>query len=138
MAGEIQKLVADLRNVPKELRSQLRPAVQKAAREVLTEARSRASWSSRIPGAMRIAVRFTGRMAGASVVVRAARAPHARPYEHLGDPGRFRHPVFGDRDAWVTQAARPFLFPAARATRDRVAAEIDQAVEQALRRTGWR
>src|SRR5687768_7709415 len=136
--SEIQKLVADLRRVPLELRRELRPAVQAAAQGVLAEARSRAGWSSRIPGAMRVAVRFTGKGAGASVVVRAARAPHARPYGHLGSAGTFRHPVHGDRDVWVTQAARPFLFPAARATREQAAREIDQAVVAALLRTGWR
>ncbi|MEV7908512.1 hypothetical protein AB0P04_43675, partial [Streptomyces anulatus] len=117
--SEIRKLIADLGRVPAELRKELRPAIQRAAREVLTEARSRASWSSRIPGAMRIAVRFTGKAAGASVVVSAARAPHGRPYEHLGSPGTFRHPAYGNRRVWVEQAARPFLFPAARATRER-------------------
>lgn len=135
--SEIQKLVADLRRVPIELRRELRPAVRAAAQGVLVEARSRASWSSRIPGAMRIAIRFTGKAAGASVVVRAARAPHGRPYEHLGAPGTFRHPVYG-RDTWVTQRAKPFLFPAARAAAGSAAREIDQAVEQVLRRTGWR
>jgi hypothetical protein len=135
--SEIRKLIADLGRVPAELRSELRPAIQAAAQEVLQEARSRASWSSRIPGATRIAVRFTGKAAGASVVVSAARAPHGRPYEHLGAAGTFRHPVYG-RDVWVTQRAKPFLFPAAKAKRERVAQEIDRAVEQALRRTGWR
>ncbi|WP_433415032.1 HK97 gp10 family phage protein [Microtetraspora malaysiensis] len=138
MPGEIQKLVADLKRVPIELRRELRPAVRAAAQRVLDDAKDRASWSSRIPGAMRISVRFSGRMAGASVVVSAAKAPHGRPYEHLGDPGSFRHPVFGHRDRWVSQQARPFLFPAARANRDRVAEEIDHAVEQSLLRTGWR
>lgn len=138
MPGEIQKLVADLRRVPPELRKQLRPAVRAAAQEVLAEARSRASWSSRIPAATRVAVRFSGKNAGASVVVSAARAPHARPYEHLGSPGTFRHPVYGNRRNWVAQAARPFLFPAARAKAEAAAREIDQAVEQVLRRTGWR
>ncbi|MGW4426430.1 HK97 gp10 family phage protein [Streptosporangium sp. NPDC004631] len=137
--SEIQRLIADLRRVPSELRAELRPAVQRAAREVLAEARSRASWSSRIPGAMRVSVRFTGPAAGASVIVSATRAPHARPYEGLTTRGGdFRHPVFGNRDRWVPQAARPFLFPAARATREQVVREIDQAVERVLRRTGWR
>lgn len=136
--SEIRKLIADLGKVPAELRQELRPAIQAAAQEVLQEARSRSSWSSRIPGATRIAIRFTGKAAGASVVVSAARAPHGRPYEHLGSAGTFRHPVYGGRGGWVSQQAKPFLFPAAKAKREAVAREIDKAVEQALRRTGWR
>jgi hypothetical protein len=138
VASEIQKLVADLGKVPVELRRELRPAVRAAAQEVLQEARSRASWSSRIPSATRLQMRFSGRRAGASIVVSAARAPHGRPYEHGGVPGSFRHPVYGNRDNWVTQSARPFLWPAAAAKREAAAREIDKAVERVLRRTGWR
>lgn len=138
MASEIQKLVADLGRVPIELRRELRPAIRAAAQPVLQEARSRASWSSRIPAATRIQQRLSGKRAGVSIVVSAARAPHGRPYEHGGAPGNFRHPVYGNRNAWVTQRARPFLWPAAVAKREAVAREIDKAVEQVLRRTGWR
>lgn len=136
--SEIQKLVADLGKVPAELRKELRPAIRAAAQRVLVDARSRASWSSRIPAATRISVRFGRRNAGVSIVVSAARAPHGRPYEHGGVPGNFRHPVYGNRNNWVTQRARPFLWPAAVAKREEVAREIDRAVEQVLRRTGWR
>ncbi len=136
--SEIQRLVSDLGRVPAELRKELRPAVRAAAQQVLAEARSRAGWSSRIPAATRLSIRFAGKGAGASVITSAARAPHARPYEHGGDPGTFRHPVYGNRRNWVSQAARPFLAPAAQAKREAAVREIDQAVEQVLRRTGWR
>lgn len=138
MSSEIKRLIADFGRVPIELRRELRPAMRRAAQPVLAESRRRSSWSSRIPAAHRISVKFTGKRAGASVVVSAARAPHARPYEHLGAPGTFSHPVYGHRYIWVSQVARPFLFPAARAKADEVAKTVDEAVEQVLRRTGWR
>lgn len=137
MSDEIKRLVADLGKVPVELRRELRPAVRRAAQPVLEEARRRASWSSRIPGATKISARFSGRRAGVSIVVSAAQAPHGRPYEHMGAPGTFRHPVFGNRDRWVPQSARPFLFPAARAKAEAAANEIDRAVVEVLRRTGF-
>ncbi len=136
--SEIERLVADFGKVPKDLARRLRPAIRAAAREVQAESQRRSSWSSRIPGAHRISVRFGARSAGVSVVVSARRAPHARPFEHDGTTGTFWHPVFGDRSPGAKQAARPFLLPAAQAKASSAVGEIDQAVEQVLRRAGWR
>jgi len=139
MQSELQRLIRDLGKIPDDLRKELRPAMRKAAEQVKREAQSRASWSTRIPGAIRVAVKFSGSGAGASVVVSGAKAPHARPYENLGNPGTFRHPRWGHREAgdWITQQARPFLFPAARAKADAAAEEIDKAVVAVLRRNGF-
>jgi hypothetical protein len=151
--SEIQRLIESFGKIPPDLRRELRPAVRQAAQVVMEDAQRRASWSSRIPGAMRVSVRLSGRGAGASVVVSAAKAPHGRPYEHLGQPGTFRHPVFWPRSRhmvfgverpgafkhgrWVSQAARPYLFPAAEARADAAAKEIDQAVQRVMLRHGW-
>lgn len=40
-----------------------------------------------------------------SVTIRAKKHPFARPY----NTRRFRHPVFGERDEWITQAGRPWF-----------------------------
>ncbi|MEU8379780.1 HK97 gp10 family phage protein [Streptosporangium sp. NPDC048865] len=91
---EIRKLVRDFNKIPPDLRKELRPALKKGAQPILAEARSNASWSTRIPRATRIASSFTKRRGGVTIVVSAKRAPHGRPYENLGAPGTFRHPVF--------------------------------------------
>jgi hypothetical protein len=137
MQSELQRLIRDLGQIPKDLQKELRPAVKKAAEVVKRDAQARSSWSTRIPGAMRVVVKLAGSGAGASVVVSAAKAPHARPYENLGNPGTFRHPVYGNREVWVPQAARPFLFPAAQAKADAATEEIDKAVREVLRRNGF-
>jgi hypothetical protein len=77
--------------------------------------RQRASYSSRIPSATRMTVRFTAKGGGVFFRVSSAKAPEARPLErgNKGRPGAtFRHPVFGDSEDWVTQPTRPFFFPA--------------------------
>ena len=136
--GELRKLVADLGKIPPELRRAIRPALKKVAEPVLAQARSNASWSKRIPGAIRITTSFSQKRPGISIVVSRTRAPHARPYEALGEPGSFRHPVFGNRDAWVSQKARPFLFPAVRAKADDLSEEAGRVVDEAARSAGFR
>lgn len=115
MDGDPAVIIArDMRRLPEETRKAIRPALRKGGEMVAREAAMRSSWSSRIPASIKVEVSFRGNREGVRVRAGGPRAPHARPYENLGDPGTFRHPVYGDRDVWVTQEARPFLFPAAR------------------------
>lgn len=107
----------DLKNLGKALRAS-RPDIYKATQKglrqvgqkVAARARQNASWSKRIPQTV------TVRSAGLNAVIVSAggkNAPHAKPIEHAGAEGTFRHPVFGNRAVWVDQKARPFLHPAA-------------------------
>ncbi|TDE40498.1 HK97 gp10 family phage protein [Nonomuraea mesophila] len=154
--AEIRRLIRDMKKIPPDLRKDLRPALKKAAQPILADARKRASWSTRIPKATRIAIGLASKKkGGVSLRTSAKRAPHARPYENLGNPGTFRHPVFAlprSRDMvfgyerpgafkntpWVAQKARPFLFPAVEAGADGVTAEIGRTVLDIARRHGWK
>ncbi len=181
MPDELAKLVADFGKIPLGVRRDLRPGIREATEPILSQAKANASWSTRIPRATRVKAAFGKRTAGVSIVVSAKRAPHARPYEHDGEPGTFRHPVFGPRSRhmvfgkevagaftpgyksaainpkdrkrsdrraakrksqkgtrWVTQAARPFLYPAAEGHVDDVAEKIREVVLDVARKNGWR
>lgn len=132
------EVVADLSQIPRELRRDLRPALKRAGEHVAQDARARASWSRRIPGAISVRVRFGAKTQGVAVVVSRKRAPHARPYEGISGSGRvFRHPLFGRRDRWFAQATRPFLAPAGRVRRAQVRADIAKVVDDAARRHGF-
>lgn len=137
MSNELRQLISDFGKIPLDLRRKLRTEIKKAAKPVLADMKRRSSWSSRIPGATRIKVGFGARTAGVSIVTRAAKAPHARPYEHDGQPGDFRHPVYGNRKVWVSQRARPFFAPAVRAQSGRVADEIRGVVSKVARENGF-
>lgn len=137
MDPPMAQIVTDLRQIPREVRREVGPGIRKAAGPVLQAARGNASWSSRIPGALRLAVRFGRRTSGVALVASARKAPHARPYENLGRPGVFRHPV-GGRDRWVAQRARPFAWPAVRDHRQEIRQAIDDTVTDAARRHGFR
>ena len=77
-------------------------------------------------------------MVGVQLRVSSANAPHARPYEGMGQGGQFRHPVYGNRENWVAQATRPYAFPAVRATADKILPAIGDAYEAAARECGFR
>lgn len=134
------EVLIDLREIPRDVRKDLRPALKKAGDAVLSDAKNRASWSSRIPGSLRIAVLY-GRKAGVVIKANRKRAPHARAYEGIGarkgSATEFRHPVFG-RDKWVSQKTKPFLHPAAQAKRAEVRRAVEDVVVAAARRHGFK
>lgn len=132
----ISVLARELGKVPAELRKELRPKLRAGADHIVRDMRSRAGYSSRIPSAIRMSVSFSARSGGITIRVDNRRAPHARPLElgnHGGRASSFRHPVFGNRDVWVTQPTRPFFFPAVKAGRAELRRHISDAVRASLR-----
>lgn len=129
-ADELRLLARDARAAGPAAARGLKGGVRAAGEIVAADARSRAGWSSRIPGS--VTVRSSVRAA----VVEAGgdTAPHAAPYENEGRPGTFRHPVnaWARRDraewVWADNPARPFLHPALMARADEVADVIAAAV----------
>lgn len=122
----------EMRNVPKDMRRQVRKAIVKATADIRNDMARRASWSSRIPGAIGVRVAFA--QARTTIRVDARKAPHARPYEGVGRGNTFRHPVYGNYDIWVTQGTRSFFFPAVRTHRKATREAVERAVYEALPR----
>lgn len=137
MEPPMETVIADLRAIPREARRDLTPVLKRAGEGAAAQARANASWSTRIPGAIRVQVRYGRVRTGVLVRVAARLAPHARAYEGLGVPGSFRHPLFGDWDRAVSQARRPYAWPAVVATRDETGRQIAGVVEAAARRHGF-
>lgn len=135
--AELQKLIKDLGKIPPDLKRELRPAIRKAAQPVLGQMRANSSWSSRIPAATRISVGLSGSKAGVTLRTNAKRAPHARPYEHGGSAGNFRHPLFGNKKRWVAQRARPFFFNAADQRANDVRDSLGDTVVEIAKRHGF-
>lgn len=147
-AREVVVLREHLQRVPKQLQGQVRTALRLSAKPIVTDAKARASWSRRIPGATSSRIRFAGNKAGVRITVASKRAPHARPYEGLlsrardSRRGGFRHPVFARGTqrrqwAWTTTPFRPFLLPALEAGVAGVEKSLLSAVDEVLRRNGF-
>lgn len=133
-ADQLRQAAADLRAMSTEVRREVRPALKKAAEPMVAQAKANASWSTRIPRAIRLAVIKRG----VEIRVSAKRAPHARPYEGISGNAQFRHPVHGRRDRWVSQATRPFLDSAVKAHRNKIRPSLFKIVEEAAQRHGYR
>jgi hypothetical protein len=138
VADEIRRLIDDMGKIPQDLKVKLRKPLREAGEGVRNRARLNASWSKKIPLATRVSVGFTKRNPGVSVQVNKNRAPNARPFEHGGAPGSFRHPVFGHRDRpWEEQKARPFLYKAAAEEAPEAERKIAEAVDKVTRDAGF-
>lgn len=105
---DLNEFAKAVRTASPEVAKGFKSELRKGGNMVKTEAMIGSSWSSRIPGTIKV------RTSGFSVSVMAGGpgAPHAAPFENRGVAGNFRHPVFGNRSVWVAQKARPFLQPA--------------------------
>jgi hypothetical protein len=133
--AQLEALIKDLGTIPPDLRSEMGPGMRRAGAPVLAEMRRRASWSTRIPGATSMTA--SGTSAGVQFRVNSGKAPHARPYEHDGAAGTFRHPVYGNRENWVPQAARPFFYGAVADKADEVANALGDVVTEVAQRHGF-
>lgn len=109
---DLRALYVRLKEAAPELRVVLRREIVKAGQDAADAVRREASWSTRIPGAVKVKPSFAARTTGVTITVDAKKAPEARPLEHGGKPGMFRHPVYGNRKNWVAQPARPFFHAA--------------------------
>lgn len=121
--------------VSRELNRELRRVLNAT---IVPAARANASWSSRIPGAIKPTVGTT--KIGARVA--SKQAPHGRAFEGLAKGLRsrssFRHPVFGNRNVWVSQATRPFLAPAFDTHAAAATKAAEQAIDSAARAAGFK
>lgn len=133
--SELQALIRDLGAVPPAVRRTLRSGFVQVGQPVLQEMRRRASWSTRIPGAT--SMTQSGTALGLRFRVDSGPAPHARPYENDGSPGTFRHPVYGHRDRWVSQEARPFFYGVVADKADEVRDAIGDIIMQAAHENGF-
>ncbi len=139
--SSVRDAVRALGRATPELKQRLRPAMRTAGEIVRRDMRRRASYSSRIPGAIAMTTSFSAKKGGVTFRVNAKRAPHARVFERGNLGGRhstFRHPVFARSEnrsdwTWATQKTRPFFFPALVAGRSEFKKQITDAVRASLR-----
>ena len=97
---------------------------------VVAKAQGKAGWSSNIPQTIHSYPR------GLSVTLIAGEGEshpgEAAAYEHKGVGGSFRHPVYGNRKAWVTAQARPFMLPSVTESYAEMEAICGRAAETAI------
>lgn len=93
---------------------ELRRGIKAAAKPMVDGVKSAASFSSRIPGAVRTKASFAAKGATVTITADPKAAPEAAPLNNGDRGGTFRHPVYGNTDNWVSQTAHPFFVTGAR------------------------
>lgn len=141
-ATDVLGLITQLRDLDPKVRRGLNRNFKTAAEVVAAKARTNASWSRRIPRAIKVRAARSKRFPGAEIYVAAEEAPHARPYER-GSGSRttsFRHPVFkreGRPNVWVEQSTRPFVRPAFKSDGQQFLHACNRAVTDAAKTAGF-
>lgn len=127
----------DNKEVTKRFRKELRAAVTPLVPVVRASIRSipsrtgDGSLRAAMSRAVRVEVRTTGRDAGAAIRVDGRKMPaHMKSLPSMVEGRkRWRHPVFGHRDRWVQQPAKPYFYkvvrPAGQASRRAVTRVLD-------------
>lgn len=136
--AELRRFVRSFEKFPADLRKDMRKELLTSVQKPLQQAKANAGWSTRIPKATKIQTSFSKKKAGVAIVVNRHKAPHARPLEHGGRPGFVRHPVMGNREKWVRQPARPFLWPAAAPWQREMDKNLLHVVDTVATRHGFR
>jgi hypothetical protein len=141
LSGELEDVIRSVREIPGDASREMGKTMRRSAKKVVDEARSRASWSTRIPGALSARVTRASARPGVEITGKVARAPHMRVYEGFigrGKKATFRAPHFGDRERWYTHKTRPFIVPAVAATAGQFRADVSDAAIEAYKRAGFK
>ena len=134
-ATELKQFAKVIRAASPKAATHMRQKLREVGEMIAEDARTKASWSTRIPQSIKV------RTAGVkvSIVAGDANAPHARPYEVGSKRNRqeVRHPVFGNRQVWASNPTRPFLLPALRAREAEVQAAILKVIDETASEAGF-
>lgn len=129
------------RNMKKQIKAAAEPvaeAARAAARRLpdRSAARRREGGSIRQEMARAVVVRQTAK--GVRIFVDSKRMPaDARMMAHAFEKGTVRHPVFGNRQVWVSQSTGgPWFMPAVRNRHPEFVRAVSQIIDDVKRETG--
>ena len=123
-SGDMRRIARELRRLDdQELKKRFRKELRKAAAPLVPKVRasirsipSKRAYSpdglrGTLAKATRLEVKTTGREAGVAIRVDGRKMPaHMKSLPSMAEgKKRWRHPVFGNREVWVTQTPHPYF-----------------------------
>lgn len=133
------------RDLLREIRGVARPLVpdlQSAVRALpdVSPAAAEPSLREAVASQVTVGARLSGRSTGVKVTVGTKKDPRGFRFagRKLNRRGGWKHPVFGNREAWVTQTGREWFEPTILRRRDEVTRAVMDAVEAMARRIAAR
>lgn len=134
-------------DLAKELRKAIRRAggpivrdIRSAIDEIPSSGRYRTGVRAALKAGTRVSISTSRTGAGAKFVTNPSRLPAAkRSLAKAMNKAAFRHPVLGNREAWVEQAGHPYfgstIYDHANEVRTSIAAAIQDAADRLAERT---
>jgi len=120
-------LARDMKRVAPLMYKEIHHGLKDIGGIVADEARKNAAYSEKIAKSIKVRAR------GFTVsVVASGRLAELEEMGRKGTPGRWRHPLFGDRLHWYDQQSRPFLYPALKSKAELVDLAVWTLVGSAL------
>ena len=136
-SASLRELYKDAAAAPGIMQVRLRRGVKRAGDRVRNAVRDRAGTFSRdIPAKVKTKASFAARSAGVSIIVDDPTG-EAGALNNRDRAGMFRHPVYGNRDNWVSQAAHPFFTTAANPAALAAVDEIKQVMDDVAHELGF-
>jgi hypothetical protein len=132
----VKELRTGLRGVMNPIRDEVKAAYRAGPSAKGKAGRRGGSLRGALTRATRVEVRTTGRLAGVRLRVDGRKMPDqmkSLPAYREGYKRPWRHPVYGDRDVWVSQPARP-VFDRTVEPHEADAARAVEAVLDGIRR----
>lgn len=144
-SGDLRRIARELRAMDdkevkkrfsKELRAAAKPLVP-VVRSAIRQIPSSRPYTAdglrgRMSKAVRTQVKTSGKQAGVAIRVDGRKMPNKQgslPAYMEGTKPRWRHPVYGNRDVWRQQPAKPFFYKALRAKSGPVARKaVDRVI----------
>lgn len=121
---ELRSVLRDIRGISPDLAKAVRRNLRAEAKKVSDDARRRAPKES---GKLARSISPRVSSSGQSSIV--AKSPYSKIHEFGG-----RHPVYGNRDVWVKQEARPYMLPAVKDGREDFFKAADAALKEAAKK----
>ncbi|MEV6737874.1 hypothetical protein AB0N14_13465 [Streptomyces sp. NPDC051104] len=127
--GDLRRISRELRRMDdKEVKKRFRTELRAAAKPLVPKVRaairqipSKRGYSpdglrGALSKATKLEVKTTGKQAGVAIRVDGRKMPsHMKSLPSMVEgKKRFRHPVFGNRNVWVTQTSHPYFYSALR------------------------
>jgi len=133
-AMDQRKVLAQFRRELRAAAAPMVPAARAAALAIPAKGPKSTGLRKALAKSVKLSVRTAGPLAGVAVMADGRKMPsgEGRLPAYMEGELRWRHPVYGNRNAWVTQPPRPWFYRAVRPLG--IAARV--AVNRALNRIG--
>lgn len=133
-AGDPQKIRGDLRKDVAAAMKPMQQAVQDNVKATPARGAKHTGLRRDVARATRIRVLASSAQAAVKLEVAPSRMPAGKRSlpALLDGRGRWRHPVYGNRNAWVTQASHPFFWRGVQPHIQDVRDAVVDAVERAM------